>query len=427
MTIVQESPNGHRAFPPPLAVENPADLNRPDLPTDKADNNQPANVDPIIERERGFSSRERPAANVYPQDKLRGVNKDHQELSPIKEVAPTFAANSYQVPPKRFAPKAYPYRHDDTLNLPPETEPLPGRCQFMFSDGRQCTMARSHIHSSLCRFHAEREDQLFGSPVAGGSVVGAALDLPELYSACHDLTTAAGVNRALAQVFRLLAHRRISRQEAATFAKLGQLLIQSISAARAEFVAAPDVQIAQRVEQPINGVVERQKGVSSRESLAANVYPPAGESLPAVNVYQQDELRGVTQSHQELSPLHKVELRSVNKDHQELSRVNKTTPFLPHKDVELRGVKRSHQELSPVDKIVPSESAVADARGTSPLPSPVNDAEQDRDRSVNERPPSASSHAAKALKEVTPVGVDRGVSYVSHNQHLHGQHLNPSK
>src|SRR5438132_12185136 len=152
------------------------------------------------------------------------------------------------------------------------TNQLPDRCQFTFSDGRQCTMARSEIHPSLCRFHSEREDQLFGDPAPGGNVVGAALDLPELHSACRDLTTAAGVNRALAQVFRLLAQRRISRQEAATFGHLAQLLLRSIAMAR--------------VEHP---VVERQKGVSPRESHGD----------------------------------------------QELSRVTKSTPFLPQKEVAL--------------------------------------------------------------------------------------------
>jgi len=75
---------------------------------------------------------------------------------------------------------------------------------------------------------------LFGEPTSGGNVVGREFDLPELYCACRDLTTAAGVNRALAQVFRLLAQRRISRQEAATFAHLAKLLLRSISEARAE-------------------------------------------------------------------------------------------------------------------------------------------------------------------------------------------------
>src|SRR6266436_4000927 len=118
-------------------------------------------------------------------------------------------------------------------------------------------------------------NQLFGDPAPGGNVVGRALDLPELYSACRDLTTAAGVNRALAQVFRLLAQRRISRQEAATFGHLAQLLLRTISAMR----------------------------VLAGENPAANVYLSAGES----------------HGHQELSPVHKAELRGVDKDHQELS------------------------------------------------------------------------------------------------------------
>jgi|SRR5690242_4209658 hypothetical protein len=115
--------------------------------------------------------------------------------------------------------------------------PLPERCQFTFSDGRQCTMTRSEIHPSLCRFHAEREDQLFGDPAPSG-VVGASLDLPELHSACRDLTTAAGVSRALAQVFRLLAQRRISQREAATFGQLAKLLLRTISLMAAESFAA---------------------------------------------------------------------------------------------------------------------------------------------------------------------------------------------
>src|SRR3989475_8635011 len=137
------------------------------------------------------------------------------------------------------------------IENPIDTNQLPDRCQFTFSDGRQCRMARSEIHPSLCPFHSEREEQLFGDPAPGGNVVGAALDLPELHSACRDLTTAAGVNRALAQVFRLLAQRRISRQEAATFGHLAQLLLRSIAMARAE-----------------HPVVERQKDVGITPLLA---------------------------------------------------------------------------------------------------------------------------------------------------------------
>ena len=132
-------------------------------------------------------------------------------------------------------------------------------------------MARSDIHPSMCPFHSEREEQLFGSPAPGGSVVGAAFDLAELYSACHDLTSAAGVNRALAQVFRLLAQRRISRQEAATFGHLAQLLLRTITLARAESVSAP--------------------AASARADATSPVILSSGES------HQQDEL----------SPVNKVE------------------------------------------------------------------------------------------------------------------------
>src|SRR6266699_191331 len=161
MTTVQE-PLTSSVYPPPCSVQNPAELNRADLPTNEGNN----------------------IPNPIPNPSYVSI----------------------------------------------DTSPLPDRCQFTFSDGRQCAMARSDIHPSLCRFHAEREEQLFGDPAPGGNVVGAALDLPELYSACRDLTTAAGVNRALGQVFRRLAHRRLSRREAATFGYLAQLLLRTISA-----------------------------------------------------------------------------------------------------------------------------------------------------------------------------------------------------
>src|SRR6266702_5814007 len=196
-------------------------------------------------------------------------------MNTVQEAIP----NTAFPPPCRFPDLQNQDRSEDSThnNARPDpaaldTNQLPDRCQFTFSDGRQCRMARSEIHPSRCPFHAEREDQLFGEPSPGGYVVGAALDLPELYSACRDLTTAAGVNRALAQVFRLLAQRRISRQEAATFGHLAQPLLRTIAIARAE-----------------HPIAERQKGVSPRESHGD----------------------------------------------QELSRVTKSTPFLPQKEVAL--------------------------------------------------------------------------------------------
>jgi hypothetical protein len=251
MTTAQESNNGHRVLPPPCSLPDSQDENR----SKDSTNNDP----------------------------------DFTPLSPTPATQ-AFPANAYHVPPKAFAPSPNPRQPSQYAESAKRLGTLPDRCQFMFSDGRQCTMARSDIHPSLCTYHSEREEQLFGDPFCESHIRGRSYDLPELFSASRDLTTAAGVNRALAQVFRLLAQRRISRQEAATFAKLGHLLLQSISAARQENltsqlgssgsaakgyqqdalsplnrvhpVAAPDVQISQRVEQPNNGVVERQKGVA---------------------------------------------------------------------------------------------------------------------------------------------------------------------
>jgi hypothetical protein len=148
----------------------------------------------------------------------------------------TFPANAYHFPPESDRPKTASYRGDDYGESKIDTNQLPERCQFMFSDGRQCTMARSDIHPTLCTYHSEREEQLFGVPYSSSTsmIRGARFDLPELYFACSDVTTPAGVSLALAQVIRLLAQRHISRQEAATFGHLAHVLLQSFAIARAE-------------------------------------------------------------------------------------------------------------------------------------------------------------------------------------------------
>src|ERR1700733_765039 len=108
--------------------------------------------------------------------------------------------------------------------------PLPERCQFTFSDGRQCRMPRHEIHVCLCRYHARREEELWGDPESATA--------RELDGLCTDLTTATGVNRALAQVFRMLAQKRVNQRDAVAFGYLGQLLLQTVDGVRAESVAA---------------------------------------------------------------------------------------------------------------------------------------------------------------------------------------------
>ena len=229
------------------------------------------------------------------------------------------------------------------------SEPLPPRCQFTFSDSRQCTMARSDIHPSLCPFHAEREEQLFGSPSPGGHVVGAAFDLAELYSACGDLTTAVGVNRALAQVFRLLAQRRISRQEAATFGHLAQLLLRTISLARAESVSAP--------------------AASARPNATNPVILSSGES------HQQDELSPVNKVERErkISPVPAPDLdispasspvsepvpsrQPKNGASAPLDVVCNSSEINTYKNVELKTLKNEHLQENPSGK-VPQDTTI---------------------------------------------------------------------
>jgi hypothetical protein len=103
-----------------------------------------------------------------------------------------------------------------------------------------------------------------------------------LRSASRDLTTAAGVNRALGQVFRLLAQRRIFRQEAATFAKLAHLLLQSIRAASQEQPMTEVVERWIRPElSPVNNV-QRDRSAQTVSAPANSLVPlPAPAASPA--------------------------------------------------------------------------------------------------------------------------------------------------
>src|SRR6266581_9608685 len=271
---------GDKVPPFPFFIENPADLHRADLPTNKNNTNQFASDDQVVERQKGVP------------------------------ITPLLAHEKVSL----------------------DTNPLPDRCQFTFSDGRQCRMARSEIHPSRCPFHAEREDQLFGDPVSGGNVVGAALDLPELFSACRDLTTAAGVNRALGQVCRLLAQRRISRQEAATFAKLGHLLLQSISHARAEYddptrIVVPSEQREPRdlsVPTPVNKAVHPTTIADDRAQPDSRVTPQREANAAPASCAQADDATSIV-----------IPSDGPERGISPAPPVNIVTPLLAHKKVAL--------------------------------------------------------------------------------------------
>src|SRR2546427_1886388 len=284
MTTVQEPPTD--AIPPfPFFIENPAELNHTDLPTNSS-------------RESHGNQELSRVNNVRPETSPNPLPERCQFDHPIRMVVPSAGESHLQ---DELSPVNKVQRERGTS---PElrgdhgfidTNPLPERCQFSFSDGRQCAMARSDIHPSLCRFHAEREEQLFGVPSPGGNVVGRALDLPELYSACGDLTTAGGVNRALGQVFRLLAQRRISRQEAATFGHLAQLLLRTISAARAESTDLARSAVRTPVES--TGLQKSEIGVLC-----------SCESHQQVRCSDSGEVRGIPETGDQLSPVNKDKL-----------------------------------------------------------------------------------------------------------------------
>ena len=176
------------------------------------------------------------------------------------------------------------------------------RCQFTFADGRQCSNPakvyqqdelspvkdKKVSSAQLCAHHAPK-------PRRGAKRVS---DASALEALCSDLTTTTNINRALAQTFLLMAQGRISRKDAVAFGYLSQLLLQSVSGVRAEYVAAngyrqwenklktslvpnadedpepspggdsgPSGAGIENLEHTRNGVVERQKGMSIRPPL----------------------------------------------------------------------------------------------------------------------------------------------------------------
>jgi hypothetical protein len=201
------------------------------------------------------------------------------------------------------------------------------RCEFTFSDGRQCSNPAkvypqdelspvkdkkvANQRASLCAHHAPKQKR-------GGK--GAALNAPELEALCSDLTTATNINRALAQTFLLMAQGRISRKDAVAFGYLSQLMLQTVSGVRAEYVAAngyrqwenklktsltPDADDdpepspggdsgpsgggGENLEQRRNGVVERQKAAFSEKSTHRMSFSRSNESIRPLLPHREDE------------------------------------------------------------------------------------------------------------------------------------------
>jgi hypothetical protein len=116
------------------------------------------------------------------------------------------------------------------------------RCQFTFADGRQCrNPAKVYQQDELSPVRDKKVSSAhFCSQHSPKQRRGArrVSDASALEALCSDLTTTTSINRALAQTFLLMAQGRISRKDAVAFGYLSQLLLQSVSGVRAEYVAA---------------------------------------------------------------------------------------------------------------------------------------------------------------------------------------------
>jgi hypothetical protein len=111
-------------------------------------------------------------------------------------------------------------------------------CSFTFADGRRCRTPRCADHSHLCYFHAKKEAQAAASEKIGREI--ATWFTGEILTACD-------LSGALGELFSCTAQGKIKLREAATFAYLGQTLLQTIKIAQHEYINAHGADTWRRV------------------------------------------------------------------------------------------------------------------------------------------------------------------------------------
>ncbi len=92
------------------------------------------------------------------------------------------------------------------------------RCEFAYSDGRRCRLARRDPGSSFCFRHWRCEQQKEEAARVGDEIVGAP----------GALNTQEGIHKALANVFCNLARNLISARNAAVLGYVGQMMLFSL-------------------------------------------------------------------------------------------------------------------------------------------------------------------------------------------------------
>jgi hypothetical protein len=147
-------------------------------------------------------------------------------------------------PPRPIQESKDPNSQDEDHNKNSADTGISPRCAFRSSDGRQCR----NQPSRLCVHHSsrkEREGRVNGFPdfpqrrnVYPQDELSPLKDVgPALVALCGDLTTATNINRALSQVFLLMAQGRIPQKQAVAFGYISQLLLQTVPGIRSEYVS----------------------------------------------------------------------------------------------------------------------------------------------------------------------------------------------
>jgi hypothetical protein len=176
------------------------------------------------------------------------------------------------------------------------------RCQFTFSDGRRCR----NQHAQFCVHHSSRKQRDCAEGAPDSALVGHAA----LEGLCANLTTATNINRALSQVFLLMAQGRISQKQAVAFGYLTQLLLQTLPGIRSEFVSvhgyrAWEQKLKSSLEadqneapepsggeskQPMNEVVERREPSPEADEQPRDGVVEPEKGVPITPIFGQEKV-----------------------------------------------------------------------------------------------------------------------------------------
>ena len=123
-------------------------------------------------------------------------------------------------------------------------------CTFLYADGRRCR-ALTMPNRNVCIAHWHHDGQFVEDSAA----------LETLADPRNAMDTPAGVNKALACLFRLTAQGKIPIRKAATLAYIGQLLISSLPQSRADQPMLPTESRPEKSEdQPILEIASVEAG-----------------------------------------------------------------------------------------------------------------------------------------------------------------------